>query len=57
MRYIAFSASRPLFRSDRGSGGNRTNDRIKPYVDFSGFYEQVEKARRAGTLPKNIHFD
>lgn len=57
---IAGLVGRPLFtRADRGSNGssNRTNDRIKPYVDFSGFAEQVERARQMGTLPKNIDFD
>lgn len=49
--------SRPLFTRDRGSGSTRTSDKIKPYVDFSGFDEQVERARRMGTLPTIINFD
>lgn len=32
------------------------NARIKPYVDFSEYYENVEKRRREGTLPEGINF-
>lgn len=32
------------------------NDRIKPYVDFSEYYENVEKRRKEGTLPEGIDF-
>ncbi|GLH04118.1 Probable protein phosphatase CG10417 [Gryllus bimaculatus] len=30
--------------------------RIEPYVDFSDFYQNIEKARREGTLPTDIDF-
>jgi len=32
------------------------NARIKPYVDFSEYYENVEKRRKEGTLPEGIDF-
>ncbi|XP_043275797.1 TGF-beta-activated kinase 1 and MAP3K7-binding protein 1-like [Venturia canescens] len=32
------------------------NARIKPYVNFSEYYENVEKRRREGTLPGGIDF-
>lgn len=32
------------------------NARIKPYVDFSEYYENVEKRRQEGTLPEGIDF-
>lgn len=32
------------------------NARIKPYVSFSEYYENVEKRRREGTLPEGINF-
>ncbi|KYM87348.1 TGF-beta-activated kinase 1 and MAP3K7-binding protein 1 [Atta colombica] len=32
------------------------NARIKPYVDFSEYYENVEKRRKEGTLPESIDF-
>ncbi|KOC70998.1 TGF-beta-activated kinase 1 and MAP3K7-binding protein 1 [Habropoda laboriosa] len=32
------------------------NTRIKPYVNFSEYYENVEKRRREGTLPEGINF-
>lgn len=31
--------------------------KIKAYVDFSKFYENVEKARREGTLPDDFDFE
>ncbi|XP_011261594.1 TGF-beta-activated kinase 1 and MAP3K7-binding protein 1 [Camponotus floridanus] len=33
------------------------NARIKPYVDFSEYYENVEKRRKEGTLPEDILLD
>ncbi|XP_011641728.1 TGF-beta-activated kinase 1 and MAP3K7-binding protein 1-like [Pogonomyrmex barbatus] len=35
---------------------NQRNARIKPYVDFSEYYENVEKRRKEGTLPEGIDF-
>uniref|UniRef100_V9IGP9 Mitogen-activated protein kinase kinase kinase 7 interacting protein 1 n=2 Tax=Apis cerana TaxID=7461 RepID=V9IGP9_APICE len=32
------------------------NTRIKSYVNFSEYYENVEKRRREGTLPEGINF-
>lgn len=32
------------------------NARIKPYVDFSEYYENIEKRRKEGTLPEGIDF-
>ncbi|XP_051162943.1 TGF-beta-activated kinase 1 and MAP3K7-binding protein 1-like [Leptopilina boulardi] len=32
------------------------NSKIKPYVDFSEYYENVEKRRDEGTLPEEIDF-
>lgn len=32
------------------------NARIKPYVNFSDYYENVEKRRQEGTLPEGINF-
>lgn len=32
------------------------NTRIKSYVNFSEYYENVEKRRQEGTLPKGINF-
>ncbi|XP_011329693.1 TGF-beta-activated kinase 1 and MAP3K7-binding protein 1 isoform X3 [Ooceraea biroi] len=32
------------------------NARIKPYVDFSEYYENVEKRKQEGTLPEGINF-
>lgn len=31
--------------------------KIKAYVDFTKFYENVEKARREGTLPDDFDFE
>ncbi|KYN03374.1 PREDICTED: TGF-beta-activated kinase 1 and MAP3K7-binding protein 1-like [Cyphomyrmex costatus] len=45
--------------SDLYSPGARVaerNARIKPYVDFSEYYENVEKRRKEGTLPEDIDF-
>lgn len=45
--------------SDLYSPGARMaerNARIKPYVDFSEYYENVEKRREEGTLPEGIDF-
>lgn len=35
----------------------RFDEKIKPYVDFSDYYQKVEDAKRNGTLPKGIEFD
>lgn len=32
------------------------NTRIKPYVNFSEYYENVEKRRQEGSLPASINF-
>jgi len=32
------------------------NARIKPYVDFSEYYKNVEKRKQEGTLPEGINF-
>lgn len=32
------------------------NAKIQPYVDFSEFFENVERRRKDGTLPKDIDF-
>ncbi|XP_012223011.1 TGF-beta-activated kinase 1 and MAP3K7-binding protein 1 [Linepithema humile] len=32
------------------------NARVKPYVDFSEYYKNLEKRKKEGTLPKNIKF-
>lgn len=32
------------------------NARIRPYVDFSEYYENVEKRKEEGTLPEGIDF-
>ncbi|XP_066582091.1 TGF-beta-activated kinase 1 and MAP3K7-binding protein 1-like [Prorops nasuta] len=32
------------------------NAKVKPYVDFSEYYKNVEKRRKEGTLPDNINF-
>ncbi|CAL1673770.1 unnamed protein product [Lasius platythorax] len=45
--------------SDMYPSGARITDRnarIKPYVDFSEYYENVEKRRKEGTLPEGIDF-
>lgn len=39
-----------------GAKSTNKNSRIKPYVNFSEYYENVEKRRREGTLPEGINF-
>lgn len=34
-----------------------SDKKIKPYVDFAEYYQNVEASRKAGTLPINIEFD
>lgn len=33
------------------------NERIRPYVDFSDYYKNVELARKTGTLSATIQYD
>jgi len=45
--------------SDLYPPGTRITDpnaRIKPYVDFSEYYKNVEKRKQEGTLPEGINF-
>lgn len=39
-----------------GARPTNRNARIKPYVNFSEYYENVERRRRDGTLPEGINF-
>lgn len=39
-----------------GAKSTNKNSRIKPYVNFSEYYENVEKRRQEGTLPEGINF-
>lgn len=39
-----------------GARSTNRNARIKSYVNFSEYYENVEKRRREGTLPEGINF-
>lgn len=36
---------------------DKSNMKTKPYVSFSEYFENVEKARKEGKLPANIDFD
>jgi TAK1-binding protein 1 len=41
---------------DAATLAEKKNARIKPYVDFSEYYTNVEKRKKEGTLPKGIKF-
>ncbi|KAF7382415.1 TGF-beta-activated kinase 1 and MAP3K7-binding protein 1-like isoform X2 [Vespula maculifrons] len=53
------STSETSTASDVTSSSARPTDRnarIKPYVNFSEYFENVEKRRKEGTLPEGINF-
>lgn len=54
-----FSTSETSTTSDMYPPGARVADRnarIKPYVNFAEYYDNVEKRREEGTLPEGIDF-